>query len=36
MNVTFGNFEMGQFEQIDRTEKNRSEQYVDKFMVANP
>lgn len=31
--VTFGNFEMGQFEQIDRTEKNRSEQYVDKFMV---
>lgn len=31
--VTFGNFEMGQFEPIDRTEKNRSEQYVDKFMV---
>ncbi len=31
--VTFGNFEMGRFEPIDRTEKNRSEQYVDKFMV---
>ena len=30
--VTFGNFEMGQFEPIDRTEKNRSEQYVDKFI----
>ena len=30
--VTFGNFEMGRFEPIDRTEKNRSEQYVDKFM----
>ena len=31
--VTFGNFKIGQFEPIDRTEKNRSEQYVDKFMV---
>ena len=31
--VTFGNFEMGQFEPIDRMEKERSDQYVDKFMV---
>lgn len=31
--VTFGYFEMGQFEPIDRMEKERSDQYVDKFMV---
>ena len=31
--VTFENFEMGQFEPIDRIEKERGEQYVDKFMV---
>ena len=31
--VTFDNFEMGQFEPIDVIEKERGEQYVDKFMV---
>lgn len=30
---TFGNFEMGQFEPIDVIDKERGEQYVDKFMV---
>ena len=31
--VTVDNFEMGQFEPIDVIEKERGEQYVDKFMV---